>query len=187
MSRIKNLSRGGWIVVGMVVTLILVPTAAYAFTYTGIIGSSGNKADVVPGGQLLTAGNLPSDSFTSLNGGSLPNANTSDTACVAFGDFTLAASQIALITDVQVNVNTADGTDAIRVFNDSNCTGSAIVNMRVPNLGEVNIPFETPVPTYGPDGYAEGGSGDYLSVSVAASSGTPDATGNVTVNGYATA
>jgi hypothetical protein len=74
MSRIRNLSRGGWIVVGIVVALLLAPTAAYAFTYTGIIGSDGVKANVTGGGQLLTVENLPNDSFTSLNGDALPNA-----------------------------------------------------------------------------------------------------------------
>jgi hypothetical protein len=156
MHRIKDMSRGGWIVIGVVIALLLVPSgfaAAAALKYAGIEGTSGNKADVVPGGQLLTAGNLPSDSFTSLNSGDIPAANTSDTACVAFGDLSLGASQTALITDVQVNVNTADGSDAIRVFNDDNCGGTAIVNVRVPNLGEVVIPFNTPVPVWGPDGY----------------------------------
>jgi hypothetical protein len=45
MSRVKNLSRGGWMIVGVVVALILVPTAAVAATATvvKIEASNGSK------------------------------------------------------------------------------------------------------------------------------------------------
>ena len=61
MSRFKNMSRGGYIVVGIVAALILVPTgiAAATVAYTGIEGNNGatgtvNHADVTSAGQLLT-------------------------------------------------------------------------------------------------------------------------------------
>lgn len=56
MSRVKNMSRGGWIVVGILVAMLLVPSgvAAARTAYQGIIGTSGNKADVTPAQQLLT-------------------------------------------------------------------------------------------------------------------------------------
>jgi hypothetical protein len=60
VTKIKNMSRGGYIVVGIVVALLLVPTAAYAATlYNGIVGSSGKKANVTAAGQLLTTEALP--------------------------------------------------------------------------------------------------------------------------------
>lgn len=53
MSRIKNMSRGGWMVMGVVVALLLGPTAAGAATlYNGIIGTSGHRADVTATGQF---------------------------------------------------------------------------------------------------------------------------------------
>jgi hypothetical protein len=57
MYRLKNMSRGGWIVVGIVAALLLVPTGvavAAGLKYTGIEGTSLNKADVTPDQQLLT-------------------------------------------------------------------------------------------------------------------------------------
>jgi len=60
MSRIKNLSRGNWMVVGIVTALILVPSGmAVAGGFSGIKGTSGNKADVSAAGQLLTTEALP--------------------------------------------------------------------------------------------------------------------------------
>jgi hypothetical protein len=63
MLRIKNMSRGGWIVVGIVVAVLLVPSGvavAKALAYSGIEGTSHNKADVTPAQQLLTTEALPS-------------------------------------------------------------------------------------------------------------------------------
>lgn len=53
MSGIKDMSRGGWMLIGVIVALLLVPTAAGAATlYNGIVGTSGHKADVTATGQL---------------------------------------------------------------------------------------------------------------------------------------
>jgi hypothetical protein len=67
MSRLKNMSRAGYIVVGIVAALILVPTgiAAATVAYTGIEGTNGstttvNHADVTSAGQLLTTEASPS-------------------------------------------------------------------------------------------------------------------------------
>jgi len=49
VSTLKNLSRGGYIVVGIVAALVLVPTgiAAAATVYNGIVGVSGYKGAMV--------------------------------------------------------------------------------------------------------------------------------------------
>jgi hypothetical protein len=67
MSKLKNLSRGGYIVIGIIAALILVPTgiAAATVAYTGIGGTNGatatvNHADVTSAGQLLTTEANPS-------------------------------------------------------------------------------------------------------------------------------
>ncbi len=58
MSRLRNMSRVGWIVTGVVVALVLVPSAAFAtaraLKFTGIEGTSTHKADVTAAQQLLT-------------------------------------------------------------------------------------------------------------------------------------
>ena len=62
MSRIKNLSRGAWMVVGIVIGVLLVPTAAFAtLSFVGIEGTSLHKADVTPAGQVLTAAATPAN------------------------------------------------------------------------------------------------------------------------------
>lgn len=69
MSKIKNMSRAGWIVTGVVAALVLVPTVAVAAsTVVNIKGSpSGNKADVTGAGQLLTATANPSSFFQNIS------------------------------------------------------------------------------------------------------------------------
>jgi hypothetical protein len=68
MHRIKDMSRGGWIVIGIVVALLLVPSgvaAAKALGFTGLEGTSGNKADVTAAAQLQVADAGPSNLFES--------------------------------------------------------------------------------------------------------------------------
>jgi hypothetical protein len=64
MSKIKNMSRGGWIVIGILIAMMLVPSGvavAKALKYTGIEGTSTNKADVTGDSQLLTTETDPTD------------------------------------------------------------------------------------------------------------------------------
>jgi hypothetical protein len=67
VSKMKNLSRAGWAIVGLVAAMLLIPTMAVAatVTYNGIEGTNGttttlNKADVSSAGQLLTTPAQPS-------------------------------------------------------------------------------------------------------------------------------
>jgi hypothetical protein len=57
MSKIGNMPGMAWLVIGVLVTLLVIPTTAYAagaLKFTGIEGTSTNKADVTSAGQLLT-------------------------------------------------------------------------------------------------------------------------------------
>ena len=57
MSKFKNIPGLVWLVIGVLVTLLVIPTTAYAagaLKFVGIEGTSTNKADVSPAGQLLT-------------------------------------------------------------------------------------------------------------------------------------
>jgi hypothetical protein len=63
MSKLKNMPRVVWLIIGVLVALLAVPTTAYAtgaMTFTGIQGAGGGKADVTPNHQLLTAAAPPS-------------------------------------------------------------------------------------------------------------------------------
>jgi hypothetical protein len=62
MSKLGSWSRSGWIVVGIVLALLLVPTGvAVALTFTGIRGTSGQDANVSNDGQLLATEAQPSE------------------------------------------------------------------------------------------------------------------------------
>jgi hypothetical protein len=65
VSRIKQMSRGGWILIGVIIAVLLYPSVANAAStvYDGIIGTSGHKADVSPTSQLLTAEAAPSSLY----------------------------------------------------------------------------------------------------------------------------
>ena len=69
MSRFKEMSRGGWMLIGIVIAVLLYPSVASAATtvYDGIIGTSGHKADVSPTGQVLTAPAAPSSFYHNWN------------------------------------------------------------------------------------------------------------------------
>jgi hypothetical protein len=65
MAKIRELSRTGWLVTGLVIALILIPTAAAAVTFTTIVGTSGNKADVTATHQLQTGETSPINFYAS--------------------------------------------------------------------------------------------------------------------------
>jgi hypothetical protein len=69
--RLKNVPRSAWLIVGVCITAIVMPTAAVAtvLTYTGIKGTSGNKADVSTAGQVLTASATPANYYADADSG----------------------------------------------------------------------------------------------------------------------
>ncbi len=71
LNRLKNTPRSAWLVVGVCITAIVMPTAAVAsvLTFTGIKGTSGNKADVSTAGQLLSAPATPANYFANFDQG----------------------------------------------------------------------------------------------------------------------
>jgi hypothetical protein len=66
MSRLKNMPAIGWLVVGIAIAVLAIPTVAgakVALKFTGIEGTSGNKADVTSAGQLEVAPANPASLF----------------------------------------------------------------------------------------------------------------------------
>jgi hypothetical protein len=57
LSKLKNMPSVAWLVIGICVTALVMPTAAFAagVTWTGIEGQNKVKANVTEAGQLLTA------------------------------------------------------------------------------------------------------------------------------------
>jgi hypothetical protein len=90
MSKFNSIPRAGWVIIGLVLALLLVPTMAVAatVTYNGIEGTNGttttlNKANVTSAGQLLTTPVQPSKYFQHViewfhgtGGGSIASTST---------------------------------------------------------------------------------------------------------------
>ena len=150
MSRIKNMSRGGYIVVGFLVALLLVPSGvavAKALKYTGIEGSNGttttqNKADVTSAGQLRVAEADPNALFQS--GEAFPNTG-------GFGAVATPPSSSALIiTGLHIDTYTdpTPGSGNLVEFvveTGTSCSGSFVGTFRqIVNPGtdgEIDIPL----------------------------------------------
>jgi hypothetical protein len=69
MSRLKHMPAAGWFVAGVAVAVLVIPAtvgavgAVAALKFTGIEGTSTNKADVTPAGQLQVAPVAPASLF----------------------------------------------------------------------------------------------------------------------------
>jgi hypothetical protein len=85
--------------------LILVPGVAVAasFTYNGLEGSSGNKANVTPAGQLLTTPVLPSH-YQEFRTGSLTSSGGGGCSTLA----TIPSNDAFIIQQVTVDANQVD-------------------------------------------------------------------------------
>jgi len=107
MHRINNMSRGGWIVVGFVVALLLVPSGvamAAVLKYTGIEGTSTNKADVTAANQLLTTEALPTK-YQDYQG--FVNGTAGGSDCETVGA-PIPSGDAFVIQQVEVDVTGAD-------------------------------------------------------------------------------
>jgi hypothetical protein len=96
MSRIKNISRSGWLVTGVVAALLLVPTAATAVAVTSIVtikgGTAAGQASVTGANQLLTSAADPKAFVNAFSG--------TATTCSAGGFYTVPAGKALIITAV---------------------------------------------------------------------------------------
>ena len=144
MSKFRNIPGLVWLVIGVLVTLLVIPSTAYAaaLKFTGIEGTSTNKADVSPGGQLLTTSADPSASYNFLS---------------AFSpDYTLAAQppvgKALMITslhfDVYSNPNPADDPyEEIALYSGS-CVGfiTTIDEVDPASEGVTVLPYDPGIP-----------------------------------------
>lgn len=121
MSRVKNMSRGGWIVIGILIAMMLVPTGiatATALKYSGIEGTSANKADVTSAGQLLTTEAKP----TSYQSYFVPLGNVTLSAedyCEAVTP-TLPSGDAYDVQDVTASIDAAGQQQTDGAMNDTN-------------------------------------------------------------------
>jgi hypothetical protein len=165
MSRIKNISRSGWFVVGVVAAMLIVPTTAAAVTSSVIIkggtsagqagvtgshqlmtngeiqGASGNQADVTPAGQLLNTEAAPDSFFQS------PSTLVNTT----FAELTAPPTGLALvITTIHIAVDSVTATGfssqlRFLVETGTTCTGTTVGTFSQTTfagmVGETDIPL----------------------------------------------
>jgi hypothetical protein len=192
MSKIKNMPGIAWLIIGVCVTALVMPSIAYAsgaLQFKGIEGTSTNKADVTPSGQLLTSNEAIADNLTGtppyvwFGSGVSDNVNLSTSAsCVNFEPLNLPSTENFVLTEVQLNVTTDSTPGAgndVQVFTDQNCSGTPVSFDTPSTIGLTVVPIDPAITTIGPDGNIKGGNGDYLSAEV---DGNIKAT--VIANGY---
>jgi hypothetical protein len=150
MPKLKNLSRGGYIVIGIIVTLIMVPTgiAAAAVAYNGIEGTNGatataNHADVTSAGQLLTTEANPSNFVQTGPALVEPTSSYTRIATPKSGDALIVTS---IHFDVIAVPNPGDA-DVIFLQEEtgSTCTGNQVGTWRYvlnpPTIGGSDLPL----------------------------------------------
>jgi hypothetical protein len=154
VSKLKNMSRAGWVVTGIVATLLLVPTVALAATTTTTIikGGSGNKASVTGANQLLTAVDEPSLFYQS--GESHP-VSGGDYVPVAVSPSGLALVITVLHIDAVADPTPGSSNVQFTVDSNSTCTGGVVGSfgqeINPGAIGETDISLEpgVGVPTGG--------------------------------------
>jgi hypothetical protein len=150
MSKIKNMSRAGWIVTGVVAALVLVPTVAVATSSVVTIkGSpSGVKANVTPGGELLATGTAAGNLWDTSIAIDAP-AGSETVGNMALP--TPPSGDFDVVTGVQVNtyVDSSPGLGTFVQFSQSACSEGAyceFVNVNPSTVGDTVIPLAPGVP-----------------------------------------
>ena len=145
MRRIQDMSRGGWIVIGVVIALLLVPSgmAAARTAYDGIIGTSGNKADVTAGGQLLTTEASPGQNWSFVFQPPT-NATTQEELPTA------PSGDLDVINQIQIDTfsDSSPGPGAFvyidNSLHDQSIDSSTLADVNPPGLGNIVIPISPP-------------------------------------------
>jgi hypothetical protein len=141
MSRIKNMSRAGWFIIGVVIAVLLVPSVAVAagLKFTGIEGTNGNKATVDGDGQLQTTPPVADDNGISTVG--------------ALGAYDLplvagTSTDDVVVTSVDVDVNQLGAGRSqivLGVVSGSTCTFSEFQAVDSSSIGATEVTYPSGV------------------------------------------
>jgi hypothetical protein len=171
-SRFKNMPGVAWLVIGVCVTALVLPSAAYAtgtLKFVGIEGSNLNKASVTASGQLNTEAGIQgtSGSHADVTGNNelmTRNSNPGDiyqtTGIPVAGIQPIATPPVnrgLLVSDLHVAVAGGSGTGAAVIFFVSAVTcsqpglpapvgGNWKYSLFTPNQGETDVPFAPALP-----------------------------------------
>ena len=149
MSKFKNIPGLVWLVIGVLVTLLVIPSTAYAaaLKFTGIEGTSTNKADVTPAGQLLTTeaqpGNLLGGSSTDV--GYISGSTTFASGVLFKAPSTEAVVLDALTLSVRGYATSASGNTYYDVYvGTGTCSGqvgSWLLSITPTGFGTTEVPL----------------------------------------------
>jgi hypothetical protein len=108
LSQHKNMPGVAWLVIGVSVTALVMPTAAFAagITWSGIEGQNKNKADVTAAGQLETSPADVNSAFHSQPFGFFSNSNM-------VNEYTPPSGDAAVITSIHVDMGGVPASGAL--------------------------------------------------------------------------
>ena len=127
MRHLMQFDRSGWVLVGVLVALVVVPASAAAATIgvTELAGSNGQRADVTRAGQLSTAEASPGSFVTRLGGADLTSAAQSK--CVTFP--VISATKAVVIRQFTVTTYSVPGTaGSVLLYEGPNCQPSQVID-----------------------------------------------------------
>jgi hypothetical protein len=172
MSKFKNIPGLVWLAIGVLVTLLVVPSTAYAaaLKFTGIEGTSTNKADVTPAGQLLTTEASPTTYESYDANGNEVSSFAAGQACQAVSPI-LPAGESYIVQDISAAIQTSNVQVVTGTTNSENSQVAFVVAQPSAN-------FCTTVSGYTPIGIAVAPAGNTGTVDL------PQRPGFVIPNGY---
>lgn len=110
MSKFKNMPGFAWLVIGVCVTALVLPSAAYAtgvLKQVGIEGTSGQKANVTAAGQILATETPPASYESYENTVDSADGDNSHDQCVVLA--TPTTGDAIVVRQVDVTVAAVDG------------------------------------------------------------------------------
>jgi hypothetical protein len=139
MSRLRSLSAGAWIAIGLVAAAILVPASAVATTsLVGLVGANGIRAGVTNASQLKTTEASPGAFMVFRRNGLVPGPGNCLPLTANVGTRGYVIKQV--VFNVFVDPNAGQG-EFIALFTDDNCENLIAIDTP-PTVGTFVYPIE---------------------------------------------
>jgi hypothetical protein len=142
LQRIRNLSRGGWLAAGIILALVLAPSAAIAAAtaVTEITGPAGHRAAVTDAGQLTTT---PASAGSFEFGGGSEDTTLTTPQCLNLAPFSATAGFVVTQIAVSVTSDPNPGTSDIALYEGPGChLAGVITELTPPSLGMTVVPAD---------------------------------------------